>query len=124
MNINYYFEDCDDYTYEIDYQDFRKFLKAQSRDDLIEMCKNELDTLSAQQVQELIDSDDRFTNDDVFSNMEDDELIDFLTEFDMEHFEEELYNYFYDEARDLAEDITAYRKDPYRYYGVSKRDFI
>ena len=63
------------------------------------------------------------------NKMTKEDLIDFiLNDIDSdeqleEYFEEDIKDYYYDDACECYKDSCEYNKDPYAYYGVSHKDF-
>jgi hypothetical protein len=107
MIINYSFggdeyEVGDDFEYEVDYTDVRDALRH--------IIKKEFQ----------IKQEDEKTL----------KLLDFIIkDLDVDdaleaYFEDDLRDYFYDEAYEAYSDACEYEKDPLGYFGMSQRDFI
>lgn len=103
MKITYQFdtapngEDWDDFEFEID--DYRKVNKI-----LTECIKTDYPELSQDDIEMVLDDYDKR-----------DDLVEEYYEFIKEQFEAQ--------AREEYEDQKSYEKDPYAYYGVSRKDF-
>lgn len=87
--------DSESFDYEPEYSDLKRVLITSLKEDYPTLTEDDLDHMLDESLDKLVDE-----------------------------YEMVLQDHFRDDAREQYEDAKAYEKDPYAYYGVSRRDFF
>lgn len=121
ITIKYDFDDNNDYEYEADLYDY---INSLSNDEICEITKeiytedDKYNDLLKEQNYDVSDikKDDPELFKDLFFSIDYTDLYDYL--------EEDIKNFFENDAKEAFKDSLAYQKDPYSYNGVRRSDFF
>ena len=109
----------DEFEYECDLEDF---IETLSKDELVDFIYEVLDSTTIvnwelpennEELRELLNNDEDLLRDLV--NEYYNELYDW--------FEDDIKDFFYEDAMECYSDAKEYARDPYAYYGGSRKDF-
>jgi hypothetical protein len=124
--------DGQEFEYEIDYSQLKYFLEKQlSKKELLDFIVETWQNLDdkSKEKQEIASMWNVKEEKDWETLMEDDFslLIDFISDHEeefMESFEDEITDFFYEEAIEAEEESRDQERDPHSYFGVSDKDFF
>lgn len=113
MTIMYNFgDDYHDECFEYELDDLGDFIDSLSTDELIDFAMNHLNK-DDELRDELLSND--FLLKEVINDFEDDFI---------EEYRDSIEDFYRDDAFEQYEDCKEYSRDPYSYYGVSRKDFF
>jgi|GEM_PF-6154742 hypothetical protein len=121
-----------EFEYKIDFSQFSDFIiKKLSKEEILEFVVDTWLTLedNSKEKKDLESNYDIITKKDWEELIEDDLYIvlDFIGDHEeefIELYEDDILEYFYDEAITAEKEAREYERDPYSYYGLRRDDFF
>lgn len=126
---NFGSDDYDEFEYDVSLSQLRNFFMSLPSEELVDAFQQAFEALPKEDQYAILDErgEKNFACPNYLAWIDDDKewvISEFLLNNDiLELFEDDLHDYFEEEAAEQWRDAEEYRKDPYAYNGVKRSDF-